>query len=92
MTKIRKQHNKQIKFRAALELYKNEKTIAEISQEYGVHQSVLHRWKKMLLEKGAEIFEDRRQRQADGDNTVDLERKIGQLTMEIDFLKKVLGQ
>lgn len=93
MTKIRKKHNKQIKFKAALTLYKGEKTMVQISEEYGVHQSVLHRWKKTLLDEGAEIFEDNRQKKAAIDPTTgDLERKIGQLTMELDFLKKALGQ
>lgn len=93
MTNIRKKHNKQIKFKAALTLYKGEKTAAQISQEYGVHQSVLHRWKKMLLDEGAEIFDDHRQKKEAADPTTgDLERKVGQLTMELDFLKKALGQ
>ncbi len=92
MTKLNKKHSKQLKFKAALALYKSDKTIAQISQEYGVHQSVLHRWKKTLMEEGPEIFEDQRQKKNIADPTIDLERKIGQLTMEIDFLKKVLGQ
>jgi len=93
MTTIRKKHSKQIKFKAALTLCKGEKTVAQISQEYGVHQSVLHRWKKMLLEEGADIFDDQRQKKAHTEPTTsDLERKVGQLTMELDFLKKALGQ
>jgi len=92
MSKIRKQHSKQTKFKAAMEVIKSEKTLAEISKVYGVHQSVLHKWKKQLLEEGAELFEDRRQKSQAPDNTCALERKIGQLTMELDFLKKALGQ
>jgi transposase len=89
---IRKTHSKETKFKAALALYKSDKTIAEISQEYGVCQSVLHRWKKTLLETGSELFDDRRGKKVTNDHSPVLERKIGQLTMEIDFLKKVLGQ
>ena len=95
MTKVRKNHNKDLKFKAALELYKSEKTVAEISQEYGVHQSVLQRWKKRLLELVPGIFEDQRKRkesQSNSDSTAKFERKIGHLVMELDFLKKVLGQ
>lgn len=91
MGKIRKQHSKHTKFKAALELYKSEKTLSQISVEYGVHHSVLHKWKKHLLEDGANLFDDGRQKQAP-DATGALERKIGQLTMELDFLKKALGQ
>ena len=93
MSTIRKKHNKQVKFKAAMDLYKSEKTMAQVSQEYGVHQSVLHRWKKTLMEEGPDIFDDGRQKKQSIDPTTgDLERKIGQLTMELDFLKKVLGQ
>jgi hypothetical protein len=44
------------------------------------------------MEEGAELFEDHRTKKSSSDSTEPLERKIGQLTMEIDFLKKVLGQ
>lgn len=44
------------------------------------------------MDEGPQIFEDQRQRQVTIDPTSDLERKIGQLTMEVDFLKKALGQ
>lgn len=92
MTKIRKSHSKQVKFKAVVALLKGEKTISELSQEYGVHQSVLQRWKKTFLEEGPQVFEDQRKKRPEDDQTNDLQRKIGQLTMEIDFLKKVLGQ
>jgi transposase-like protein len=92
MTTIRRKHSKQIKFKAALELLKSEKTISQLCQEYGVHQSVLQRWKKTLVDEGAQIFEDQRQKESVTNQTSDLERKVGQLTMEVDFLKKALGQ
>ncbi len=92
MTIIRKKHNKQTKFKAALELLKSEKTISQLCQEYVVHQSVLQRWKRTLLDEGAQIFEDQRQKEPAANQTGDLERKVGQLTMEVDFLKKALGQ
>ena len=91
-TNLKKKHSKQVKFKAALELYKSDKTESQVSQEYGIHQNVLQRWKKQLIEEGPEIFEDQRQKKNPSDSTAQLERKIGQLTMELDFLKKVLGQ
>ena len=92
MTKIRKTYSKAVKFKAALDMIKSEKTVEEISREYSVHQSVLHKWKKALLEQGADIFEDQRKKASDEVEISDLERKIGKLVMENDFLKKVLGQ
>ena len=91
-TNLKRKHSKQIKFKAALELYKSDKTANQISKEYGVHQNVVQRWKKKLIEEGPELFEDNRIKKSSDDSTESLERKIGQLTMEIDFLKKVLGQ
>jgi putative transposase len=92
MTTIRKKHSKQTKFKGALELLKSEKTLTQLCQEYGVHKSVLQRWKRTLLDEGAQIFEDQRQKEPLLKQTCDLERKVGQLTMEVDFLKKALGQ
>ncbi|WP_368014890.1 transposase [Hydrogenibacillus schlegelii] len=46
-----------IKFKAALERIKGEKTLVELSREYGVHPNTLLKWKQTLLEKGADLFE-----------------------------------
>lgn len=91
-SKIRKQHSKEIKFRAVLSMLQGKKTVQEISHEFSIHQSILHRWKKTFLEKGSTVFEDKIEMDSDSNLTINLERKIGQLTMEIDFLKKALGQ
>ena len=89
MTIVRKKHSKGLKFQAALAMIKGEKTIAELSSEFKVHQGVLHRWKKELLSKGPEIFEMKGKKDPVDDNSEAMQKKIGQLTMEIDFLKKV---
>jgi transposase-like protein len=89
MTGIKKKYSKALKFQAALCMIKGEKTIAEISAEFAVHHSVLHRWKKELLSKGPDIFELKSKKEPVDNNVGDLEKKIGQLTMEVDFLKKV---
>ena len=73
MTQVRRQHSKQVKFQAAMDMVKGEKTIQQISQTYAVHQSVLMRWKKTLTEEGPRLFEDQ---------ASELQRKVGQLTME----------
>lgn len=91
MTKIRRHHSKQTKFNAAIDMVKGEETIQQISQKYAIHQSVLLRWKKLLTEEGPRLFEDHRKKLPSDDQTAELQRKVGQLTMEIDFLKKALG-
>jgi len=92
MSTQRKQHSKQTKFQAAVALISEKSTLAELTQKYGVHQSVLQRWKKDLLDKGSSLY-DRNTKPKGKHKEIDaLQRKIGQLTMELDFLKKALGK
>lgn len=92
MGKIRRQHSGKTKLEAAIAMISGKSPVSELSQKYGVHPTVLQRWKNELLEGGPEIFSRRRQKKEDGPTVDDLQRKIGQLTMDLDFLKKVLGK
>lgn len=91
MTK-RKIYSKQVKFQAAMALIAEKHTLAELSQKYEVHQTVLQRWKKDLLENGPGLFDSKTKPKAEHKEKEGLQRKIGQLTMENDFLKKALGK
>jgi transposase len=85
-------HSKQLKFQAAIALLSEKQTLTELSQKYGIHQSVLQRWKREVLENGPELF-DRGVKPKSEDKEIEgLQKKVGQLTMEVDFLKKVLGK
>ena len=55
--KKRNQYTKQKKAEIVLELLKEEKTIAQISSEYGIHPTQLNQWKKTALEGLPELFE-----------------------------------
>ena len=89
----RKKWSPSAKFEIALLAIKGEMTLNEICTRYEVAPSQLHAWKKQLLEQGAELF-------AKSDKTAEaattelehkqskLYEKIGQLTVERDFLKK----
>lgn len=92
MGKIRRQHSGKTKLEAAVAMISGKSPVSELSQKYGVHAAVLQRWKTELQEGGPEIFSRRRQKKEDGPTIDDLQRKIGQLTMDLDFLKKVLGK
>jgi len=92
MSTKRIQHSKKKKFEAALALISEKHTLAELSQKYEVHQSVLQRWKKDLLEKGADLFGRENKPKTEQQEMEALQRKVGQLTMELDFLKKGLGK
>lgn len=94
MSVKRKTHSKQFKFKVILQLLKGEETLQQICSQHAIHASVLQRWKKQFMENGADVFEEsgksKTGQEAGAEKMGPLERKIGQLTMELDFAKKVL--
>lgn len=86
----RKQYSSQFKAQVAFEAAKNQQTIAQIASEYSVHPNQVTHWKKQLLEALPEIFTNQRNA-SDKANTQlvdELYRQIGQLKVELDWLKK----
>jgi transposase-like protein len=80
------------KKKIAIEALKENKTIEEIAKEHSLHRVQVSQWKKELLDGAESIFEGKsRKKEKLDDNKEVLERKIGQLTIEIDWLKKKLG-
>ncbi len=81
------------KAKIALETVKNIKTINEIAQENEVHPSQVSQWKKELLANAGSLFEGKRGPKAvkAQDNPDRLYARIGQLNMELDWLKKKSG-
>ena len=89
----RKTFNSALKAKVALEAIKGLKTINQIALEHKVHPTQINLWKKELLTHAAELFETKRgpkpvDAQSDPDR---LYAKIGQLNMELDWLKKKSG-
>ena len=92
MTK-RKQHKAEFKARVALEALKGEQTVAELACRFGVHPTMIHQWKKALLDGASEIFQRGRnpvEPEVDPARIKDLHAKIGELTVERDFLEQGL--
>lgn len=83
------------KLKIALEALRGDKTINEICEAHRVAPSQVHQWKKQLLDDGNEIFSKRskgsnKTKEKSVDAKVEkLHAKIGELTMERDYLKKV---
>nr|WP_154724814.1 IS3 family transposase [Candidatus Contendobacter odensis] len=87
----RRNHSPAFKAKVALEALKGDKTVAELSAQYEVHPNRVGSWKKQLLEASPEVFAGRIV-SADAGHEEEIRRlheKIGQLTMERDFLAKV---
>lgn len=90
--KIRKNHSDQFKFKVALAALKGEKTVNELSQEFGVASCQIYAWKKQLEDNGAEVFGDKRKNDGSDKEIEKLHSVIGKLTVENNFLSKVLGR
>ena len=93
MSKKRRNHSASFKARVALSAIRGDKTMSELSSEYMLSPSVIKRWKKQLLEGSKDIFGASVSMQKDHESEVkELQAKVGQLTMERDFLSKSFGQ
>jgi transposase len=85
--KKRRNHDAGFNARVALEAVKGERTASELAAEYGVHPTMIHQWKKALLEGAADIFErgGKRVPDIDDDTVRSLHAKIGELAVANDF-------
>ncbi len=87
---MRRGHDAAFKARVALEALKGEKTMAQLSSEYGVHANQIRQWRQRLLEEVPHVLSDRRRKQdkESEEMTSELYRQIGQLKVELEWVKK----
>jgi len=90
-TSLRKSYDSRLKVQVALEALKNQRTISQIASEYGVHPNMVTQWKQRLLNELPDIFNNKHQKNKQDNETLkaELYRQIGQLTVELDWLKKI---
>jgi len=92
MRRKRRNHSPAFKAKVALEAAKEEKTLAELAQHYELHVNQISGWKQELLEGISSLFEKEGEVKRDQETEVkELYAKIGELTMEKDFLSSKLG-
>jgi len=93
MGSIHRQYAPSFKAKVALEAIRGERTCAELASEYQVHPTQIKKWKKMATEGMTELFTDRKKKRGEEKNLLieELYRQIGQLKVELDWLKKKFG-
>lgn len=91
---MKKVYSPAFKAQVVLELLKEEKTLAQLSSDHGVHVTVLREWKGIALKGLASLFERRdksaEQTAAHEQQVEDLYAEIGRLTTQVNWLKKKL--
>jgi transposase len=87
--KARRKFSKEFKQTAVRRLNSGQ-SAAEVARALEVHPSDLHRWKRELEQHGERAFNGAGKKRAEETKVAELERKIGQQTVEIDFLKRAL--
>lgn len=89
---MRKSYSAEFKARIVLEMLQETKSISELASEYGVHPTMLHRWRRSALEKLPSLFsgeDDVAKLKAQHGKEVDeLYQEIGRLSAQISWLKK----
>jgi transposase-like protein len=93
MTTQRRQRSAEFKAKVALEAIRGERTINELAAEYGVHPVQITQWKKVVLEEVPKLFASRHGAKSKEEEALKaaLYQQIGQLKVELDWLKKKVG-
>ncbi len=90
----RKRHSADFKAKVSLEAIRESRTMAELSSVFGVHGTMISRWKRHVLENLPSLFSDKvAKKDKDSDELIAaLYQQIGQLKVELDWLKKKSAQ
>ena len=93
MPKQRKHYSAELKAKVAIEAIKGQFTVNEIASSYGLHPNLVLLWKKQALNQLPEVFSNGRAKSQQDDEQLKarLYQQIGQLKVELDWLKKKAG-
>jgi transposase len=88
MAASQRKYTAQFKAKVVLEVIQGEKSPADACRAYKIHNSVLTRWKREFLERADQVFERSESVNPDEGRVAELERMVGQLTMQLEIAKK----
>ena len=93
MPKNRRNHSASFKAKVALEAVREHESIASIAKRYKIHANVVYKWKQELLANLERAFDkDATSHQGSSEREAELLKKIGELTVERDFLEQGLSR
>jgi transposase len=92
--RARRNHTPTFKAKVALAALKNDRTIAQLAEQFDVHPNQISSWKEQLLAGAADVFErgGNSRSSASEVDVKSLHAKIGELVLENDFLERALGK
>jgi transposase len=88
----RRNHTPIFKSKVALAAIKGDKTVAELAQQFDVHPNQITQWKTQLLDRAGVVFEGGGHKESPPIDIKALHAKIGELTLENDFLEGALSK
>ena len=88
MRRTRRNHSASFKAKVALAALRGDKTLSELAEQFDVHPNQISDWKQQMLDGAAGVFDG--SRKSKEPDLKSLHAKIGELTLENDFLEKAL--
>ena len=94
MVRKRRPRGSDFKAKVALAALREQKTVGELASQFEVHATQIHQWKKLLQDRAADLFESGRKGSSEKESVTEskeLYEQIGRLKMELEWLKKKVG-
>ena len=92
MKNTRSKHSPSFKAKVALAAIREQETVPQLSKRYGIHANQIYKWKSQVLEQAAVVFERNAVTSDATGREEELLKKIGELTVERDFLSNGLDR